>query len=184
MAGASLTIEGGNLAAGTVAGGLGANGGGNGQAFGGGLFLQGDESITLAPAAGTVERISGVIADQTGSGGTRANAGAGRLVLDGPGTLDLTAANTFTGGIGIREGTLELANAAAAGSGRDSFRLDQRRARIRRQGQRQHRQHHHRLRRPDEIDFAKVKYATGDHAVDTAGKVAIETLGGATVADV
>jgi len=121
MAGASLTIEGGNLAAGSVTGGLGGGGAGNGDAFGDGLFLQGNETITLAPTAGTVETISGVVADETGSGGTGANAGAGRLVLDGPGTLDLTAANTFTGGIGIREGSLELANAKAAGTGKIHF---------------------------------------------------------------
>ena len=121
MAGASLTIVDGDLAAGTVTGGLGGTGGAgsgaNGEAFGGGLFLQGDETITLAPKSGAVETISGVIADQTGSGGTGANAGAGSLTLDGAGTLDLDAANTFTGGVTIDEGTLELAKGTAAGSG-------------------------------------------------------------------
>ncbi len=34
----------------------------------------------------------------------------------------------------------------------------------------------------DAIDFAKVKYAAGDHAVDNAGKVSIETSAGSTVA--
>jgi autotransporter-associated beta strand protein len=121
MAGASLTIEGGSLGTGTVSGGLGASGGGNGQAFGGGMFLQGDETIALAPASGTVETISGVIADQTGSGGTGANAGAGGLILNGAGTLDLAAVNTFTGGVTIDKGALELANSAAAGSGKISF---------------------------------------------------------------
>jgi len=182
MAGASLIIEGGNLAAGSVTGGLGANGGGNGDAFGGGLFLQGNESITLAPAAGTVETISGVVADQTGSGGKRANAGAGRLVLDGTGTLDLTAANAFTGGIGIREGTLELADAAAAGSGRIHFASTSGEVEYDAKVSVNLANTITGFGGSDEIDFAKVKYAAGDHAVDTAGKVAIEASGGATVA--
>ena len=178
MAGASLIIEGGNLAAGSVTGGLGANGGGNGEAFGGGLFLQGNESITLAPAAGTVETIRGVVADQTGSGGTGANAGAGRLILDGPGTLDLTAANTFTGGIGIREGTLELANAKAAGSGKIHFASTSGELEYAAKVSVNIANTITGFGGADEIDFAKVKYAAGDHAVDNAGKVAIETSGG------
>jgi hypothetical protein len=75
---------GGSLGAGTVAGGLGANGGANGEAFGGGLFLEGNENVTLAPKADTVETIVGAIADETGSSGTGANAGAGKLTLDAP----------------------------------------------------------------------------------------------------
>jgi hypothetical protein len=42
---------GGSLGTGTVVGGLGPQGGEYGQAFGGGLFLQGNETITLAPPA-------------------------------------------------------------------------------------------------------------------------------------
>jgi hypothetical protein len=95
------------------AGGFGGGGGGGG--------LQGAETITLAPASGTVETISGVIADQTGSGGTGANAGAGGLILNGAGTLDLATVNTFTGGVTIDKGALELANSAAAGSGKITF---------------------------------------------------------------
>ena len=116
MAGASLTIEGGSLGTGTVSGGLGSTGGGNGDAFGGGLFLQGNETITLAPASGTVETISGVIADQTGSGGKGTNAGAGGLILDGAGTVDLTAANTYTGGTTISAGTLQIGAGGTTGS--------------------------------------------------------------------
>ena len=182
MAGASLIIEGGNLATGSVAGGLGANGGGNGQALGDGLFLQGDESITLEPAAGTVETISGVVADETGSGGTGANAGAGRLTLNGLGTLDLTAANTFTGGIGIREGTLELANAKAAGSGRIHFASTSGELEYAAKVGVAIANTITGFGGSDKIDFAKVKYAAGDHAVDNSGKVAIETSAGSTVA--
>jgi autotransporter-associated beta strand protein len=175
MAGGSLTIEGGSLGSGTVSGG-----GGGGQAFGGGIFLQGDESITLAPASGTTETISGVIADQTGSGGTGSNAGAGGLILNGAGTLELTAANTYAGGTTIDQGVLELANAEAAGSGKIHFASPS--------GEIEYAAGAHLENRisgfggKDKIDFAKVKYAAGDHAVDNAGKVSIETSAGATVA--
>jgi autotransporter-associated beta strand protein len=180
MAGASLTIEGGRLGAGTVTGGLGANGGGNGDAFGGGLFLQGDESVTLTPVAGRVERILGVIADQTGSGGTGTNAGAGSLVLDGAGALDLTAANTFTGGTTIEAGVLELAKVRSAGSGAITFGSTS--------GEIEYGASAHLANAiagfggSDEIDFAKVNYAAGDSADDNAGTVSIETSAGATVA--
>jgi len=168
MAGASLTIEGGNLAAGTVTGGLGANGGGNGQAYGGGLFLQRNESITLAPAAGTVETISGVVA------------GAGGLILNDAGTVDLTTANTFTGGIGIREGSLELVNAAAAGSGKIHFASTS--------GELEYAAGANLANTisgfggSDAIDFSRVAYAAGDYAVDNSGNVSIETSAGSTVA--
>jgi autotransporter-associated beta strand protein len=119
--GASLTIAGAsNVGLGAVAGGAGGNIN-NGAAFGGGLFLQGNESITLAPGAGQTLTIAGVIADQSGSGGTGANAGAGMLVMDGPGVLDLSATNTFTGGVTLEAGTLELAAAGAAGTGAITF---------------------------------------------------------------
>ena len=180
MAGALLTIKGGDLTGGTVTGGSG-SGGGNGQAFGGGLFLQGNESITLAPAAGMVETISGVIADQTGSGGTGGNGGAGGLILNGAGTLDLTVANTYTGGTTIDRGVLELANASAAGSGGIDFASTS--------GEIEYAAPGADLANTisgftgsDEIDFSTIAYATGDFAVDTGGKVSIEKSGGAPVA--
>ena len=180
MAGASLTIVGGSLGAGTVAGGGGGGFGVDGQAFGGGLFLQGNEAITLAPAAGKVERISGVIADQTGSGGTGANAGAGSLILNGAGTLDLTAANTFSGGTTIDQGTLELARASAGGSGGIDFASTS--------GEVEYSAGANLANAisgfggSDKIDFAQVAFAAGDHAVDNSGKVSIKTSAAVTVA--
>ena len=94
---------------------------GNGHAFGGGLFLQGNESITLAPASGTIETIRGVIADQTGSGGTGANAGAGASSSTARARSTSTAANTYTGGTTIDQGVLELGNSSADGSGEITF---------------------------------------------------------------
>ena len=180
MAGASLTIVGGSLGAGTVAGGGGGGFGVDGQAFGGGLFLQGNEAITLAPAAGKVERISGVIADQSGSGGTGANAGAGSLILNGAGTLDLTAANTFSGGTTIDQGTLELARAKAAGSGGIDFASSS--------GEVEYAAGANLANTitgfggADNIDFSKVAFTARDHAVDSSGAVSIETAAGKTVA--
>jgi autotransporter-associated beta strand protein len=117
------------LAAGTVVGGArGTNElniaapGVKGSAFGSGLFIQGTQSVTLAPAAGQTLAISGVIADQSGSGGTGINAGAGTLVIGGSGgAVVLDATNTFTGGIIIQDGTLDLAQTGAAGAGSISF---------------------------------------------------------------
>ncbi|QUD86870.1 beta strand repeat-containing protein [Phenylobacterium montanum] len=107
--GGTLTIgAGSSLSQGQVAGGAG------GHAYGGGIFIQGNSSITLGAAT-----ITGVIADQSGSGGTGVNAGAGSLLTTG-GTV-LSGANTFTGGIQIRAGTLSLEAKGAAGGGAITF---------------------------------------------------------------
>jgi hypothetical protein len=116
--GASLTIVGqASVGQGAVSGGAGAPGAGNGQAYGSGLFLQGDESITLAPAQGQTITIAGVIADMTGSSDASGATGAGSLIDAGLGTLVLAATNTFTGGVTVDGGTLELAAAGASGTG-------------------------------------------------------------------
>ena len=117
-----------------VAGG-GASGGtsfgvaaGTGGAYGDGLFIRGDQTVTFAPGAGQTETISGVIADMTGSNDASGQTGRGSLIMKGPGTLDLAADNTpgsssdaskagFSGGIDIEGGTVQLAAAGAAGSG-------------------------------------------------------------------
>ena len=127
--GSSLVVDGGLLSLGSVSGGAaGANDGGNsspdvgaGEAFGSGVFLQGNETITLAAPAGETLNVSGVIADQTGSGGNATNAGAGALVIDDAGTVELDATNTFVGGITIGSGTLDLAHTGAAGGGTIRF---------------------------------------------------------------
>ena len=119
--GGSLTIEGGSLTAGTVTAGLGAGDAGNGSAYGGGIFIQGDQSITFAPPADQTLTINDVIADQSGSGGAATNGGAGSVVVDGAGTVALDATNTFTGGITLEQGTLDLATAGAAGTGAITF---------------------------------------------------------------
>jgi autotransporter-associated beta strand protein len=91
--------------------------GGGGSAYGTGIFLQGNQTQTLAPGSGQTLTISDAIADQSGNGGT----GHGSLVIDGAGTVDLTAANTFTGGVTIDSGRLVLGGTAAAGGGTITF---------------------------------------------------------------
>ncbi|WP_376804025.1 autotransporter-associated beta strand repeat-containing protein, partial [Candidatus Raskinella chloraquaticus] len=98
----------------TVAGGTGGN---VGSGFGAGFFGQGDGTITFQPGANQTQTISDIIADQTGSGGTGANAGAYALTKSGAGTLTLSGANTYSGGTTVAGGTLSLQNNSAAGTG-------------------------------------------------------------------
>jgi hypothetical protein len=120
--GGVLNFLSGAVSGGSVAGGASTDlGGDGGAALGSGLFLQGNQQILLDPGAGQTLTISDVIADQTGSGGAGANAGAGSLLLDGVGTVELSAANTFSGGVSFFSDTLDLANAHAAGSGTIDF---------------------------------------------------------------
>ncbi len=87
----------------------------SGSAFGDGIFLQGNQSITFAPPAGSVTVIAGQIADMAGS--VAQTPGAGSIIVDGAGVVKLAAASTYTGGTTILDSTLELANAAGAGTG-------------------------------------------------------------------
>jgi hypothetical protein len=101
--GGSLTIEGGGSAYnGTVHGGIGYNGGQTGSYFGGGIFLQGKETVTFAPGPGQTLTFADVIADESGSGGS----GVGSLIMNGAGTLVLSADNTYTGTTDVQSGTL------------------------------------------------------------------------------
>ncbi|WP_161491264.1 beta strand repeat-containing protein [Bradyrhizobium neotropicale] len=128
--GAIFVQEGGSLTFGgsggahdnSVAGGSGSNAAHNsGSGLGSGIFLQGNQTITFAPDATHIITISDVIADMTGSHDASGQTGAGHLVLDGDGTLVLGTTNTFTGGITIENGTLDLTAHGAAGSGAIDF---------------------------------------------------------------
>lgn len=116
--GGTLTVDGGLLSQGIVSGGAG---GGpdadDGEAFGSGIFIQGDNTITLGAPTGTTLAVEGVITDELDSGGT----GTGSVIIDDFGTVKLAADNTFAGDITIDSGTLELANTGAAGLGDISF---------------------------------------------------------------
>jgi glycosyltransferase involved in cell wall biosynthesis len=127
--GGSLTIEGGTLGAGTVNPGAGGTtpisaiyGDQAGSAFGSAIFLQ--ATTTLAPAAGQTLMIDGTIADQSGAIPGTVYPGSAGLVIDGAGTVDLAAANSFTGGTTLTLGTLLLGAARAAGSGGIVFEND------------------------------------------------------------
>ena len=131
--GGGLTIGNASLAAGTVQAGTGSGAGSLGSAFGSGIFIQGNNTLTFAPRAGQTLTIAGVIADQTGSGGTGINAGAGSLLVSGGDTVFLGTSNTYTGGTAVSGGTmLEIGVAGAAGTGAialsgtgNTLRLDQ-----------------------------------------------------------
>jgi hypothetical protein len=97
----------------------------DGSAFGSGLFLQGNGTVSFSPGQGELQSVADVIADQTGSGGTNANAGSWGLSKSGAGTLRLSAANTYTGGITLNAGTLSLGAATSAGTGALTFAAGQ-----------------------------------------------------------
>lgn len=118
-AGGTLTVDGGLLTGGAVAGGASASD--DGSAYGSGIFLKSNETITLAAPAGQTLAIADDIADQTGSGGRGTRAGTGALLIDGPGAVQLSGDNTFEGGITLQSGTLDLASAQAAGAGSIDF---------------------------------------------------------------
>ena len=115
--GGTLTIDGGTFQ-GRAYGGQGGNAG---SAFGSAIFLQGDETQTFEAAAGQTLTVDSDIADQTGSGGTGSNAGVAGIFITGAGTVTLQGDNTFTGGITLNSGTLELGEEDSAGSGAIAF---------------------------------------------------------------
>ena len=113
--GGSLTIAG-NL---TITGNSvepGAAGDGTaGSAFGSGIFIQGTNTIAFSPETGETQTVSDVIADQTGSGGSSADAGEVGLSKNGAGTLVLGGTNTYTGGTTVHAGTLIVDGATSSG---------------------------------------------------------------------
>lgn len=111
----------GTLSGGAATGGSGSGAGSTGSAFGSGIFTQGSGTITLAPASGQTLSIGDVIADSTGSGGGGATGGSTGLIMNGAGTVVLSASNTFTGGSTLKGGTVSLQAPGAAGSGLISF---------------------------------------------------------------
>ncbi len=121
QSGGSLTVVGGGISGGTATGGQGGEGplfgahGTEGQDLGSGILLQGAQVLILA---GTLT-VADVIADAplVGSG-----AGTGSLVIATGGTVTLSAANPFAGGVTLLDGaTLGLARAEAAGTGTIRF---------------------------------------------------------------
>ena len=123
MQGGSLTIVGnttqsGGNAWGGAAGNVAISGspGQNGSAFGAGMFLQGNGSFSFSPEAAQTQSFADTIADQSGSGGTGANAGSWAVVKSGAGTLRLGGGNTYTGATQLAADTLQIASSASLGS--------------------------------------------------------------------
>jgi autotransporter-associated beta strand protein len=125
MQGATLTISGGTLGQGSVTAGQSQGDGASGQAYGKGIFIQGNESVTFGTGqtSGQTTTISGDITDQSGSdtANTYHQPASGHVVIAGDGTVVLGGNNSFTGGLKITGGTLQLASAHAAGSGAITF---------------------------------------------------------------
>ena len=127
--GGSLTIAGPvTLNGNTVNPGTGGNGGA--QAFGGGIFMQGNDagnggagSLAFSPANAETQTVSDPIADQTGSGGSGGNAGNWRLTKTGDGTLTLTGANTYSGGTTVSAGILQGNTTSLQGNITDNAQL-------------------------------------------------------------
>lgn len=130
QAGGSITIAGtAGLGLGTLTAGTGAPpltrypGGQPGQAFGNGIYFQGNNTLTFA-LTGT-ETVAGAIGDDQGSAAAANYAGTagyseGKIAVaaGGHGTLLFQAANTYAGGTEIGPGaTLDVAAGASAGSG-------------------------------------------------------------------
>ena len=88
--GGVLTVDGGLMSGGSASGGKGAN---PGQGLGTGIFLQGNEAITLSADAGKTLAVDDQITDETGAGGTGGY--KGRLVIDAAGIVQLGTANTL-----------------------------------------------------------------------------------------
>jgi autotransporter-associated beta strand protein len=101
----SLNVSGNTVAGGS--GGSGHTGGQSGAGIGSGLFLGGNGTLGLTPGAGLSQVIGDAIVDQTGAGGTGANAGSWSLVKDGAGTTILTGANAYSGGTTVKAGVLQ-----------------------------------------------------------------------------
>jgi outer membrane autotransporter protein len=102
----TFTANGNSVLAGTGGGGTA----GNGLALGSGIFLQGNNTIVFQPASGQTQTVADVITDQNGSLGS---GGSGALTLNGPGTLVLSAVDTYTGPTTVTVGTLAVTGSIA-----------------------------------------------------------------------
>ena len=113
--GGALTVLGGDIPAGTVQGGAAGTEYGNtegataGQSLGTAAFLDTAATLTIAPAAGQTDTLSGSIADETG---------ASTLAIGGTGTVIFAPGDSYDGPITIQSGaTFSLAGDATAQTG-------------------------------------------------------------------
>ena len=83
---------------------------------GNGSVSLGSKSLTVDVASGSTDTFGGAI--QNGGIGSGTD---GSLVLNGSGTLVLTGANSFSGGVNLNSGTLTIDSASAIGTGTLGF---------------------------------------------------------------
>ena len=139
---------------GSVGQGQGAGGGASGAALGGGVFLQGDQTLSLEPAGGQTLTVGGGIADQGGAGG------AGSVLVAGQGSVVFAvrqqlrrrhhAAVRHAGDRGRRLARRRRGDVRRRGDAADRARQPQQHCRRRRHRQRHRRvraRRHHRARR-------------------------------------
>jgi hypothetical protein len=119
QSGGMLMITAGTLAGGSVQNGAASNGTPGSTGLASGIFAQGGGTLDFAPGAGQTLTVTDVIGDSTGVG--MAPSGAEALLLNGLGTVELDAQNSFTGVTTIDSGTLILNNPSSAGSGKIEF---------------------------------------------------------------
>lgn len=87
------------------------------SAFGSGMFLEGNgNTLTFSPDLGDTQSISGVIADQKGSGGTGSNSKVWNVTKSGDGDTYFLSDNTYQGLTTISAGNLRLGNGGTSGS--------------------------------------------------------------------
>jgi hypothetical protein len=136
MGGAIFVMDGGSLAArgaititgNTVTAGIHSGAGTDGSAFGAGIFLNGNGTITFKPGSGQTEHVFNAIDDEAGLVAKgymppplSATPGSYGLVKSGLGSLILSADNAYSGGTTLKAGTLDLTAHSAAGIGAVTF---------------------------------------------------------------
>ncbi|VTU19932.1 Outer membrane protein IcsA autotransporter precursor [Variovorax sp. PBL-H6] len=127
MDGGAITLGGNTQVRGSsvVAGEGGGGSSQAGSAFGSGIFMQGTGStLAFVPGAGNTQTVADAIADQTGSGGTGANAGSIGLSKRGAGRLVLSGTNTYSGGTTVTGGTLSISSDQNLGAASGTLTLD------------------------------------------------------------
>ncbi|TWT89211.1 autotransporter outer membrane beta-barrel domain-containing protein [Neorhodopirellula pilleata] len=109
--GGSLTIINSDISGGSLTAGAGT---GTGSTSGTGMYLHDGIDLNISVTIGQTQTISDVISDDLN---TDQDSLAGGLNITGPGILNLTAANTYSGGTTLQDAHIGVNNAASLGTG-------------------------------------------------------------------